>query len=81
MEIVEARERVNSTQGELARQMGDRQQNISRFESGAQNVTVGALEKIAKAVGGRLIVRIGTGRGHEWLKAGRSKKSAKPGRR
>lgn len=58
MEIVEARQKANMTQGELAQQIGDRQQNVSRIESGEQNVTVGTLGKIAKAVGGLLVVRI-----------------------
>lgn len=58
MQIVEARQKANMTQGELARQIGDRQQNVSRIESGEQNVTIGTLNKIAKAVGGHLIVRI-----------------------
>lgn len=58
MQIVEARQRANLTQGELARQIGDRQQNISRIESGEQNITVGTLNKIAKAVGGQLVVKI-----------------------
>lgn len=62
LEIVAARQKAHLTQGELADQIGDRQQNVSRIESGEQNVTVVTLEKIAKAVGGRLIVKIETGR-------------------
>ncbi len=58
MQIVEARQKANMTQGELARQIGDRQQNVSRIESGEQNVTVATLNKIAKAVGGQLVVKI-----------------------
>ncbi len=58
MQIVEARQKINMTQGELARKIGDRQQNVSRIESGEQNVTVLTLNKIAKAVGGMLIVKI-----------------------
>lgn len=58
MQIVDARQKANMTQGELARQIGDRQQNVSRIESGEQNVTIGTLDKIAKAVGGQLVVRI-----------------------
>lgn len=58
MQIVEARQKANMTQGELARHIGDRQQNVSRIESGEQNVTIGTLDKIAKAVGGRLVVKI-----------------------
>lgn len=58
MQIVEARQKANMTQGELARQIGDRQQNVSRIESGEQNVTIGTLDKIAKAVGGQLVVKI-----------------------
>lgn len=70
MEIVEARQKANLTQGELAEQIGDRQQNVSRIESGEQNVTVVTLEKIAKAVGGRLVVRIETGRPAKGATAG-----------
>ena len=58
MQIVESRQKANMTQGELARQIGDRQQNVSRIESGEQNVTIGTLNKIAKAVGGLLVVKI-----------------------
>lgn len=58
LEIVEARERANLTQGQLAREIGDKQQNVSRIESGEQNVTIGTLDKIARAVGGRLLVKI-----------------------
>lgn len=58
MEIVEARQRAKMTQGQLAQRIGDRQQNVSRIESGEQNVTVGTLGKIAQAVGGRLVVKI-----------------------
>jgi len=58
MEIVEARQKANMTQGELAREIGDRQQNVSRIENGEQNVTIGTLGKIAKAVGGQLVVKI-----------------------
>lgn len=70
MQIVEARQKANLTQGELAQQIGDRQQNVSRIESGEQNVTVGTLGKIAKAVGGHLIVRIRTSRTSKGFKGG-----------
>ncbi|NCQ35632.1 helix-turn-helix transcriptional regulator [bacterium] len=69
MEIIAARQKASLTQRELAQQIGDRQQNVSRIESGEQNVTVGTLGKIAKAVGGRLIVKIETGSSQE-LEAG-----------
>ncbi|MEK7859322.1 MAG: helix-turn-helix domain-containing protein [Elusimicrobiota bacterium] len=58
MQIVAARQKANMTQGQLAREIGDRQQNVSRIESGEQNVTIGTLDKIAKAVGGQLVVKI-----------------------
>lgn len=70
MEIVEARQKANLTQGQLAQQIGDRQQNVSRIESGEQNVTVGTLGKIAKAVGGHLIVKIQAGSASKGLKGG-----------
>lgn len=70
MEIVEARQKANLTQGELATQIGDKQQNVSRIESGEQNVTVVTLEKIAKAVGGKLIVKIEAAYASKGAKAG-----------
>lgn len=82
LEIIEARQKANLTQGELARQIGDRQQNVSRIESGEQNVTVDTLEKIAKAVGGHLVVKIemplGSKSAKGWLVRDRARKPRMP---
>lgn len=58
LEVAKAREAAKMTQGELARAMKTKQQTISRIESGAQNVTVETLDRIARALKGSLEVRI-----------------------
>lgn len=56
--VAEARERAGLSQAELARLVHTRQSNISRIERGTQNLTVGTLEKIAKALHSRLEIRL-----------------------
>ena len=46
------------TQGELARKAGTTQSAIARLENGNINPTVGFLDKISKAFGGKLQVSI-----------------------
>jgi ribosome-binding protein aMBF1 (putative translation factor) len=60
LEVAKAREAAQMTQGELARALKTKQQTISRIESGAQNVTVETLDRIARALKGSLQVRIVT---------------------
>jgi predicted transcriptional regulator len=57
-EIITARQEKNLTQKELAELVGTKQSNISRLESGNYNPTLDFLNKIAKAIGKELEVRI-----------------------
>jgi DNA-binding XRE family transcriptional regulator len=57
-EIIMARQEKNLTQKELAELIGTKQSNISRLESGNYNPTIDFLNKIARAVGKELEVRI-----------------------
>ena len=57
-EIIVARREKNLTQKGLAELVGTRQSNISRLESGNYNPTLEFLNKIAKAVGKELEVRM-----------------------
>jgi len=58
VEIAEARETAGLSQAELATALHTKQSNISRIERGAQNMTVGMLGKIAKALHCRLEIQI-----------------------
>jgi len=58
VEIAEARESAGLSQAQLAMALHTKQSNISRIERGAQNVTVGTLGKIAKALHCRLDIQI-----------------------
>ena len=58
VEIAEARETAGLSQAQLATALHTKQSNISRIERGAQNVTVGTLGKIAKALHCRLEIQI-----------------------
>ena len=58
VEIVEARETAGLSQAELAMALHTKQSNISRIERGAQNVTIGTLGKIARALHCRLDIQI-----------------------
>lgn len=54
-----AREVAGLTQVELARKMGTTQSAIAAIESGARTPTVELLERLARACGQRLTIRIG----------------------
>lgn len=56
--IAMARERAGMTQAELAKKLATKQSNISRIERGTQNLTMGTLEKIAKALHTRLAIQL-----------------------
>ncbi|MFI5346732.1 MAG: helix-turn-helix domain-containing protein [Elusimicrobiota bacterium] len=55
--VAQARERAGLTQASLARVLHTKQSNISRIERGAQNVTLGTLRKLAKALHCRLEIQ------------------------
>jgi predicted transcriptional regulator len=57
-EIITARQERNLTQKDLAELVGTKQSNISRLESGNYNPTLEFLNKIAKAIGKELEIRI-----------------------
>lgn len=48
---IKIRKELGLTQTELAKRMGTKQENISRFESGTYNPTLKFLWKMAKALG------------------------------
>jgi predicted transcriptional regulator len=57
-EIITARQERNLTQKDLAELVGTKQSNISRLESGNYNPTLDFLNKVARAIGKELEVRI-----------------------
>ncbi|BBZ51113.1 helix-turn-helix transcriptional regulator [Mycobacterium heidelbergense] len=56
--VYRARESAGLTQTELARRMGTTQSAIAAIEAGARTPTVALLERLARACGGRLTIRI-----------------------
>lgn len=48
--VIAARTKMNMTQAELAKRADTKQSNISRFESGNYNPSVGFLQKLAGAL-------------------------------
>jgi ribosome-binding protein aMBF1 (putative translation factor) len=56
--VYRARESAGLTQTELARRMGTTQSAIAAIEAGARTPTVELLERLARACGGRLTIRI-----------------------
>src|SRR5260221_4366153 len=63
-QLRDARERAGLTQGELAARAGTKQPNIARLESGRVVPRLALLQKIARALGRRLDVRLVGARGH-----------------
>ena len=55
--ILEARVRKGMTQAQLASKIGTKQSAIARLESGNANPSVGFLQKLAEALGKKLVVR------------------------
>ena len=55
-QIIEARQRLNLSQKELAERVGTRQSNISRLENGNYNPSFGFLRKVAEGLGKELYV-------------------------
>lgn len=56
--VAKARETAGLSQAELAAAIHTKQSNISRIERGTQNITIGTLGKIAKALHCRLDIQI-----------------------
>jgi transcriptional regulator with XRE-family HTH domain len=58
LEITKAREAKKMSQRGLADALKTKQQTVSRIELGAQNVTIETLDRIARALGRELQVRL-----------------------
>ncbi|MGQ0568838.1 MAG: helix-turn-helix transcriptional regulator [Armatimonadota bacterium] len=56
MQIARARERAHLNQQQLGDAIGTTQSGVSRIERGEQNLTIGTLQKIARAVDSEVIV-------------------------
>lgn len=57
-ELIAARNLAGLTQGEVAQRMGTTQSVIARLESGKQAPSLRTVQRYARAVGGRAVVRI-----------------------
>jgi ribosome-binding protein aMBF1 (putative translation factor) len=54
LQIIKLREQRGMTQADLAKAIGTRQANVSRLERFDANLTLGTLEKVARALGASL---------------------------
>lgn len=57
-QIIDARNKLNITQEELALRVGTQKSNISRFESGAYNPSLDFVTKIARSLGMEVYITI-----------------------
>ena len=57
-QVVEARIEQNMTQSELAKRMGTKKSNISRFESGKYNPSLNFIIKISDVLGKKIEVTL-----------------------
>lgn len=57
-QIIDARNRLNITQEELALRMGTQKSNISRFESGTYNPSLDFITKVAHSLGKELHITL-----------------------
>lgn len=55
--ILEARVKKGITQAQLANKIGTKQSAIARIESGNANPSIGFLQKLAEALGKRLVIK------------------------
>lgn len=56
--IIEARIKNKMTQAELAKKVGTKQSAIARFEAGNSNPTLDFMDRLATALGAKLIIEI-----------------------
>jgi transcriptional regulator with XRE-family HTH domain len=54
LQIIKLRQQRGMTQADLAKAIGTRQANVSRLERFDANLTLGTLEKVARALGASL---------------------------
>ncbi|MFZ4649035.1 MAG: helix-turn-helix domain-containing protein [Patescibacteria group bacterium] len=57
-QILQLRRAKKISQADLAQKIGSTQSNIARLEGGNQNFTIKLLEKVARALGAELSVKI-----------------------
>ena len=57
-ELIAARSRAGITQGEIAQRMGTTQSVIARLEGGKRQPSMRTVQRYAKAIGCRAVVRI-----------------------
>lgn len=55
--ILEARVKKHMTQAQLAKKIGTKQSAIARIESGNANPSIGFLQKLADALGKKLVIQ------------------------
>ena len=55
--ILEARYKKGVTQEEIAKRVGTKQSAIARIESGNANPSIGFLQKLAEALGKKLVIQ------------------------
>jgi len=57
-QLIQARIKKGFTQEQLAKKIGTKQSAVARLEAGSINPSVGFLEKIAQALGSKLIIQV-----------------------
>ena len=57
-QLIDARIKRGLTQEKLAKKMGTKQSAIARIESGNANPSLAFLEKVASAIGSKLIIQL-----------------------
>jgi|SRR3989344_5244500 len=55
--ILDARVKKHMTQEQLAKKIGTKQSAIARIESGSANPSIGFLQKLAEALGKKLVIQ------------------------
>ena len=55
--LIEARKNKGLTQAQLAQKIGTKQSAIARIESGNANPSIGFLQKLAEALGKKLVIQ------------------------
>jgi len=57
-QILQLRKRRKMSQSTLAKKIGSTQSNVARLERGNQNISIKLLDKVARALGAELSIRL-----------------------
>ncbi|MBI4079150.1 MAG: helix-turn-helix transcriptional regulator [Candidatus Levybacteria bacterium] len=57
-QLISARAKRGLTQAQLAKKMGTKQSAIARVEGGNVNLSIAFLEKLSRALGSKLVIRL-----------------------